>query len=98
MSVHTLMRPSWRCAGCGADWPCQTRCRELLAEYVEDIVALRVSMFGLLMDALTELPGDIPPAELYLRFLGFADVPTAPAYAPPAGPPQRHSVHDWRHP
>ena len=40
MAIHLPVTPAWTCGGCGADWPCQTRRRELRAEYDQARVSL----------------------------------------------------------
>nr|WP_242624227.1 hypothetical protein [Micromonospora kangleipakensis] len=32
MTAHWPVPPLWSCGGCGAPWPCPTRCRELRAD------------------------------------------------------------------
>lgn len=63
------VRPDWYCGGCGAPWPCPTRCRELLAEHEGAAVALTVLMAGYYSDATWDLAD--PPGELYRRFVGW---------------------------
>ncbi len=70
MSAHVPQRLTWLCAGCGDDWPCRTRRRQLLAEYTGAPVSLGLLMASALVDAMADLPAE-PAGELYERFLGW---------------------------
>ena len=70
MTVHNPIRPSWICGGCGREWPCETRRRELLAEYWNTSASLGIYMAAQFSDARVELPRT-PPGVLYHRFLGW---------------------------
>ncbi|RAO46280.1 hypothetical protein [Micromonospora saelicesensis] len=43
------------CGGCGADWPCETRRRELRAEYDRAPVSLALYLAAQLVDAAQDL-------------------------------------------
>jgi hypothetical protein len=70
MTIHLPRRPAWTCLGCGAAWPCETRKKQLLAEYDGTPVSLGLLMSSYLNDAMHDLP---PCAEHhpYQRFLGW---------------------------
>jgi hypothetical protein len=70
VSPHTPMRPSWRCAGCGGEWPCPSARRRLLAEYEGATVSLALYLASNFVDAAADLP-DLPAGNLYRRFLGW---------------------------
>lgn len=69
MSDHIPARPSWRCTGCGASWPCYTRRRQLLAEYTGTPHSLYLLMAALMNEAAGELPSAAD--DLHGRFLGW---------------------------
>ncbi|MCW2643299.1 MAG: hypothetical protein JWP76_5605 [Dactylosporangium sp.] len=62
------MRPAWTCAGCGSDWPCQTKRSQLVAEYDRAYVSLGLLMSGYFVDAAEDLPLH-PCGDLYARFV-----------------------------
>jgi hypothetical protein len=68
--VHTLLRPSWLCRGCGEPWPCEPKRCQLIAESIESPAGLRMLMASMLSDAAGDLP-DVPADELGERFLGW---------------------------
>ncbi|MFV2018362.1 hypothetical protein [Micromonospora sp. LOL_023] len=70
MTAHRPVRPSWICAGCGLSWPCETRRRELLAEYAGARVSLSVYLATCLLDAMADLPQD-RCGDVYWRFMGW---------------------------
>lgn len=65
---HQPHRPSWRCGGCGAAWPCAIA-RDRLAATTRP-VQLAMTMASHLYDAAGELPAT-DPAELFDRFLAW---------------------------
>jgi hypothetical protein len=67
MSAHTPVRAVWTCAGRRDAWPCQTRRRQLMAEYAQAPASLSLFMNRCLAN---DLP-DIPAGDLYARFLGW---------------------------
>jgi hypothetical protein len=70
MTAHHPVAPGWSCGGCGAEWPCDTRRRELLAEYDSAPVSLGLYLGDHLIDAAQDL-ADIPAGYLHFRFLGW---------------------------
>ena len=68
--MHQPMRPSWRCAGCGDEWPCPSRRAALAAEYDGAWVSLALSTNVLFADAAGDLP-NAPAGALFRRFLGW---------------------------
>ena len=72
---HEPSRPSWRCAGCGHEWPCRLRRDELLAETTGSAVPLALFMACYFEDAVRDHP-TILIGTLYVRFFGW--VPRRP--------------------
>ncbi|MBO4210340.1 flavin reductase [Micromonospora echinofusca] len=70
MSVHHPIAPSWICRGCGDEWPCPTRRRELLAEYHRARVSLAVYLAGKLVEAAADLT-HVPAGRLHARIVGW---------------------------
>ncbi|MFI6330955.1 flavin reductase [Micromonospora chersina] len=70
MTTHVPVTPAWTCGGCGADWPCQTRQRELRAEYDGPPVSLILYLAAQLVNATYDLP-EIAAGHLHHRFLGW---------------------------
>ncbi|MET8257381.1 flavin reductase [Micromonospora sp. NPDC005205] len=70
MTSHLAIIPAWICAGCGADWPCHTRRRELQAEYHGAPVSLALYLAAQLVDAAQDL-AHVPAGHLHCRFLGW---------------------------
>ena len=70
VTAHVPLRPSWTCVGCGSPWRCETRKRQLLAEYDGAPVSLGLFMAGHFGEAVRDMP---PGAEqkTYWRFLGW---------------------------
>ncbi|MEU8257290.1 flavin reductase [Micromonospora inaquosa] len=71
MTAHLPVTPAWMCGGCGADWPCATRRRELLAEYHRAPVSLALYLAGHLVEAAQDL-AHVPAGHLHNRFLGWS--------------------------
>ncbi|MGN9775339.1 flavin reductase [Micromonospora sp. H33] len=69
---HVAARPSWRCRVCGAAWPCSPARLGLLGEYRENRTGLLIYLGTLMVEAMTDLNGQIPPAALTDRFLTWA--------------------------
>lgn len=69
-SRHQPLRPSWRCAGCGDEWPCLRRRDELTVESDGSRVTLSILMAGYFAEAVDDHP-EVPGTVLYLRFLGW---------------------------
>ncbi|MGI5212199.1 hypothetical protein [Plantactinospora sp. CA-290183] len=69
--AHVPARPSFRCRGCGAPWPCQPARLSLLLAYRNDRVGLMIYLACQLHRALHDLPG-VDPVDLSTRFLGWA--------------------------
>ena len=80
MSMHLPARPGWTCRTCGRDWPCETRRRQLLAEYEGARVSLTLYLSGYFIEACTDLP-DACGGGLHNRFLGWAVGPADPGVA-----------------
>ncbi len=70
MTTHLPVKPAWSCGGCGADWPCQTRRRELRAEYDRAPVSMALYLAAQLVDAAQDL-AHVPAGNLHHRFLGW---------------------------
>ncbi|MGC4788620.1 flavin reductase [Micromonospora sp. DT178] len=73
--AHVPSRPTWRCSACGVAWPCSTAKLLLLARYRENRDALMVHLAELREEAaaqLAELDHGSPPADLTVRFTGWA--------------------------
>ncbi len=70
MSAHIPLRPGWSCAGCGGQWPCGPRQRQLRAEYGGVSVSLAMFLAACMVEAAYDLP-DCPAGQLYDRFLGW---------------------------
>jgi hypothetical protein len=65
---HDPIRPSWDCGACGKPWPCGPARDRMIADL--DPVALAITMWHSLEEAVLELPG-MPPAELFDRFISW---------------------------
>jgi hypothetical protein len=70
MTTHHPIAPAWTCCGCGADWPCDTRQRELLAEYDGAPVSLVLYLAAQLVDAAQDL-AHVPAGRMHYRFVGW---------------------------
>jgi hypothetical protein len=70
VNVHAPMRPNWACTGCGAQWPCRTRRKQLLAEFDRAPVSLALFMGRYFMDAAQDLRTEVAYV-LYQRFMGW---------------------------
>ncbi|MET8308489.1 flavin reductase [Micromonospora sp. NPDC005173] len=70
MTAHRPVPQAWTCGGCGSDWPCQTRRRELVAEYDRAPVSLALYLAAQLVDATRDL-AHVPAGYLHHRFLGW---------------------------
>ncbi|SDY23585.1 hypothetical protein SAMN05444365_1011152 [Micromonospora pattaloongensis] len=71
MSEHNPVPADWTCAGCGGQWPCRTRKRQLLAEFDGAPVSLTIYLGAYFVDAAPDLP-DVPAGDLHARFVGWA--------------------------
>ncbi|MET8282634.1 flavin reductase [Micromonospora sp. NPDC005174] len=71
MTSHLPSTPAWTCRGCGVDWPCRARRRELRGEYAGAQVSLTLYLAAQLVDATRDL-AHVPADSLYGRFLGWA--------------------------
>lgn len=67
MSDHLPLRPSWECMVCGDEWPCPPRRQQLLAEYKNAPLSLRLHMMKLRDDAAVDLGVD--PDKINDRFV-----------------------------
>lgn len=65
--------PDWICGGCGLKWPCETRQRELTAEYDSAPVSLALLMSSYFVEAAEDLPYE-PAGPMYDRFIGWARI------------------------
>jgi hypothetical protein len=74
---HIRARPSWDCAVCGQAWPCANAKHGLLQEFARFPSVLTIFMTIQMYDAFDDLaaPGELPPADLYERFLEWIVVP-----------------------
>jgi hypothetical protein len=70
MTVHQPLRPYWTCGGCGHQWPCTTRRRQFLAEYIGHSASLALVLSAALVEAAADLRG-MPAGELHDRFVGW---------------------------
>ncbi|MEV0724843.1 hypothetical protein AB0I37_18930 [Micromonospora purpureochromogenes] len=70
MTTHGPVLPIWSCGGCGGPWPCETRRRELRAEFAEGRVSLALYMGAQLARATEDLHWT-PAGILHRRFLGW---------------------------
>jgi hypothetical protein len=70
VTAHRPIKPAWTCGGCAEEWPCQTRRRELQAEYDRAPVSLTLSMAAHLVEATQDL-AQVPAGYLHYRFLGW---------------------------
>lgn len=69
--THTPLRPTWACACCEKDWPCDPAREALAVEYQGDRVSLAMRMWSHLEDyALDQGPG--PLGEAWVRFIGWS--------------------------
>ncbi|MBX7265043.1 flavin reductase [Micromonospora sp. Llam7] len=71
LAAHVPCRPSWRCAACGAAWPCSPAKLCLLAEYKGNMPGLMVYLVTLREEAAEQLAGldsGERPANLHVRF------------------------------
>ncbi|HWS31508.1 MAG TPA: hypothetical protein VN408_02060 [Actinoplanes sp.] len=71
-------RPEWLCRVCGHSWPCTEARTALLREYQAFPSLLKIYLSAQMYDALDDLTshGDPPPANLYDRFLTWAQSPS----------------------
>lgn len=70
MTAHLPLIPEWTCAGCGSQWPCPTRRRELLAEYHAAPVSLDIHLRTWFAHAAQDLVW-VPAGWLHRRFVGW---------------------------
>jgi hypothetical protein len=56
--------------GCGFPWPCPSRRRQFLAEYVDAPVSLALVLGSAFVEAAADLRGT-PAGELHDRFVGW---------------------------
>ncbi|MFF5171639.1 hypothetical protein ACFY3U_03270 [Micromonospora sp. NPDC000089] len=70
MTTHGPVPPTWSCGGCGLPWPCETRRRELRAEFDRAPVSLALYMGSHLVSAAADLAW-LPAGALHRRFLGW---------------------------
>jgi hypothetical protein len=75
VTTHIAIRPGWVCGGCGVEWPCRTRRRQLLAEFDGAKVSLSLLMSSYFVDASEDLP-DAPAGDLHMRFFGWTRQPS----------------------
>lgn len=71
MTIHSPVTPAWNCRGCGQDWPCRSRRRQLIAEYGEARLALAAYLGRFLVCAAVDLR-HVPAGWLHNRFVGWA--------------------------
>ncbi|GHJ45635.1 hypothetical protein Cs7R123_29770 [Catellatospora sp. TT07R-123] len=82
MSLHTPIRPQWKCAICAAEWPCHTRRRQLLAQFDGSPASLALVLARHLVQACEDLP-TTASGLLHHRFLGWLNAASAPPRTPP---------------
>lgn len=70
MIEHVPTRPSWRCTGCHAEWPCPATRDHLQARYAGRPVTLTLHLSSLFGQAVEDRPEESVRA-LYRRFLGW---------------------------
>ncbi|MEU3455984.1 hypothetical protein ABZ671_20670 [Micromonospora sp. NPDC006766] len=70
MTTHGPVLPVWSCGGCGAPWPCETRRKELRAEFEGARVSLAIYMGSYFVSAAEDLTW-LPAGLLHRRFLGW---------------------------
>lgn len=70
MSTHNPVARTWVCSGCGADWPCATRRRELRAEFDGSPVSLGLYLGQFFVFAAEDLR-HVPSGWLHHRFVGW---------------------------
>ncbi len=78
---HVPSRPTWRCRGCGAAWPCSPAKLRLLAQYRNNMPGLLVHLVNLREQAaehLADLHPDAYPTNLHQRFTDWVPVRTEP--------------------
>jgi hypothetical protein len=76
MTAHQPIRPNWSCGGCGYPWPCPSRRRQLLGQYVDAPVSLALVLGSAFVEAAADLR-TAPAGELHDRFVGW--LPSYPA-------------------
>ncbi|MGW3605559.1 flavin reductase [Micromonospora sp. NPDC005161] len=70
MTPHHAVKPAWTCGDCAGEWPCQSRRRELLAEYDKAPVSLALYLAAQFVDATQDL-ASVPAGHLHHRFLSW---------------------------
>lgn len=70
MSTHNPVARTWVCSGCGGDWPCATRRRELRAEFAGSRVSLGLYLGQYFVVAAEDLR-HVPSGWLHNRFVGW---------------------------
>jgi hypothetical protein len=70
---HLGDRPSWDCVACTQPWPCAHAKDELLSEFQRHPSSLTIYMSSYMCEALNDLTahGEVPPPDLYERFLSW---------------------------
>jgi hypothetical protein len=71
VTSHNPVAPAWTCGGCGGDWPCPSRRRELRAEFDGAPVSLAIYLGSYLVAAAPDLRC-VPAGSLHQRFVGWA--------------------------
>ncbi|MFD0967630.1 hypothetical protein [Plantactinospora endophytica] len=69
---HDPAAPLWTCTGCGDDWPCVVRRRQLRAEFAGSVVSLRYYLAHHLVNAAEDLR-HVPAGWLHNRFIAWTD-------------------------
>jgi hypothetical protein len=77
---HQGERPSWNCKVCGESWPCAVAKVELAEQYGTFPQGLAVLLRSYLIEAIDDWAAATggPPADLYERFVGWANPGLAP--------------------
>jgi hypothetical protein len=89
-SEHLPDRPHWRCRVCARPWPCPDARASLLHEYRAYPSLLKIYLAAQMYEALDDFTahGEVPPLDLYDRFLIWARAhPTAASRPPDADDP-----------
>lgn len=72
MKLHTPLQPTWKCAGCGREWPCLTKRAQLLAEFRGASVSLSLLMGSHFVRASADLY-EVSAGALRARFVGWLE-------------------------
>jgi hypothetical protein len=68
--LHQPTAHTWLCATCWLPWPCETRRRQLLAQYTNAPVSLALVLGSAMIEAAADLR-DVPAGDLHEQFVGW---------------------------